>query len=129
MRALLLALLVGVAHAANPPPALTVPPGYNLEISWGAITAYQNGAPLPQTAWYKLYSMDNPASPAFIGYVGQGTLSTHKLMSAPGTKCYAVAAQVYDPGGDEGPKSTTGCVLVATNAPKVPAAPSPVCAK
>lgn len=116
------------ALAANPPPVLTVPTGYNLELSWGPITAYQNGAPLPGAPWYKLYSMDGPA-PGFLGYVLPGSLVTHRLMSSPGTRCFAIDAQVYDPGANEGDKSTTLCVLVQDSAPKVPAAPSPVCAK
>jgi hypothetical protein len=148
MRAVLvlaLALLAGGARAApaalvpaapavvatNPAPSLTVPVGYTLTLSWGAVTTYTTGAPLTSTPDYKLYSMNNPAAPGFIGYLGN-VLATAQVMQSAGTQCYAVTAQIWSPAVAEGPKSSTICVLVQAGPPPAgtpPAAPSPVCVK
>ncbi len=126
-----IAVAPAVAAAAvapvNPPPVLTVPVGYDLTLSWAPVSTYQNNAPLKGAPTYKLYGMNNPSLPGFIGYVGNVT-STQRVMSAAGTQCYAISAQVYDPSANEGPKSSTICVAVTAGV-AAPSQSSPVCVK
>lgn len=123
--------LAWAAPAANPPPAMTVAPGYNALFSWAPVTAYTNGKPLAATPNYKMFNVTNPALPGFVGYVGKGVLSVHKLLPNPGVVCYAFAAEVYDPNTNQSALSTPVCVSVVPNspppAPPKPVATSPVC--
>lgn len=94
-------------------PQLAVPLNYNLTFSWNPVTSYVNGAPLPGKPLYKLYNMNNPKLPGFIGYSDNGATTTQYKVAAPGQQCFAITAEVWDPNADESAKTSIICVVVA----------------